>query len=86
MAFSIVYKLYIAHIKYNLNNSHKSNGVIANTDFAIAKPVIENGKIKSIMTFDTEQDVEIPEEKRIKAQNLMIYYSDLFSKVITSLN
>lgn len=69
--------------KYNLNNNHKNNNVIANTDFAIVKPFVnKNDKVKSIIAFDTEQDVSIPDEKRKDVERLMLYYSDLFGKLL----
>lgn len=76
-------------IEYNLNHSHLNDNVIANTDFVLAKPFVDKlGNVKYIITFDTEQNIEIPkdENERKKIEKTMIYYSDLFGNLLNNLN
>lgn len=76
-------------VEYNLNHSHLNNNIIANTDFVLAKPFInKSGDVEYIITFDTEQNVEIPrdENERKKIEKTMIYYSDLFGNLLNNLN
>jgi len=71
---------------YNLNTFLLENGVISRTDFAIAKPIIDkNDKVVEIITFDTEQNVEIPIDKHKKkeVEDLIKIYSNMFSKILT---
>lgn len=77
------------HKQYNLNNIHTENHVISKTDFAVAKPVIDkNNKVVEIITFDTEQDVEIPTDisKKKSIENMIRIHSDIYSKILTNLN
>lgn len=73
--------------EFNLNNIHKSNPVIANTDFAIVRPFVgKKNKIKSMIAFDTEQDVTISDDlNRAKIEGIMLYYSNIFGKLLTGL-
>tara|TARA_R100000935_G_C2783278_1_gene142661 strand:- start:118 stop:819 length:702 start_codon:yes stop_codon:yes gene_type:complete len=67
---------------FNLSNDYKSIAAIANVDFAIVKPFYEGKKISWFLTFDTEQDVEIPPESKKRIELTIGYYSDLFSKLL----
>lgn len=72
---------------FNLNNKHLNTGVIANTDFAIAKPIVKNnGKVSAILTFDTAQDVTIPKNKKEDLKDLILFHSRLFENILINLN
>jgi len=70
---------------YNLNAFHKSKSVINSTEFAIAKAVVtKKEKVQSVITFDTKQEVKIPQDAKVKknVDRIIHYYTDIFGKII----
>ena len=73
--------------KYNINTKQKNNSVIANTDFAIVNPLkVKRNKVKSLISFDTEQDVTIPPDKKGEIEKKILYYSGLFRKLLINID
>lgn len=71
--------------EFNLSQDNLNTAAIRNVDFAIVKPFGENGNVSWLLSFDTTQNIEIPDDKKKEIADIVAYYSDLFGKLVYNL-
>ncbi len=73
---------------YNLDSFHKSINSIRSAEFSIAKSILtKNNNVKSIITFETQEQIMIPNDqsKKENIEKIIGHYTNYFSKIIPHL-